>query len=164
MAITKLKIIIFLLLVDPVFLLAQENLLINTYNRNYYSLNGEWRYIVDPYEMGFYNYRYEPYDNFQNPGNGAYFLNAKPKDKTDLVEYDFDKSDTILVPGDWNTQKEKLFYYEGTIWYKKSFDYTKSKINNRVFVYFDAVKLSSRRLFKWKKIRDTYWRFYSFQL
>ena len=46
---------------------------------------------------------------------------------------------SIQVPGDWNTQKEKLFYYEGTVWYKKSFDFTKSKISNRVFLYFEAV-------------------------
>ncbi|MDP1676251.1 MAG: glycoside hydrolase family 2 TIM barrel-domain containing protein [Bacteroidota bacterium] len=117
---------------------AQENLLINVYNRPAKSLSGQWNYIVDPYENGFYNYRYEPYDNAKDPGKGAYFTNAKPKDKTELVEYDFDKSDTIAVPGDWNTQKEKLFYYEGTIWYKKSFDYRKKKNTNRVFVYFEA--------------------------
>ena len=74
-----------------------------------------------------------------NPSSRAYFTNSKPNDKTDLVEYDFDRSDIIQVPGDWNTQKEKLFYYEGTIWYKKSFDFTKSKIQNRVFLYFEAV-------------------------
>lgn len=111
----KTLIIIFLLLtINSLCLIAQEDLLINTYNRTSYSLNGEWNYIIDPYETGFYNYRYEPYDNFQNPGNGAYFLNSKPKDKTDLIEFDFDKSETILVPGDWNTQKEKLFYYDDT--------------------------------------------------
>ena len=98
-------------------LIAQENLLINVYNRHSQSLNGKWNYIVDPYENGYYNYRYEPYENLAEPDKGAYFTNAKPIDKSDLVEYDFDKSDTISVPGDWNTQKENLFYYEGTIWY-----------------------------------------------
>ena len=117
---------------------TQEKLLNNVYNRETKSLNGYWNYIVDPYENGFYNYRYEPFENQQNPGKGAFFTNAKPDNKSDLVEYDFDKMDSILVPGDWNTQKEKLFYYEGTIWYKKSFDYTKSKDTNRVFVYFEA--------------------------
>jgi len=119
--------------------IAQENLIVNVYNRPVTSLSGQWNYIVDPYENGFYNYRYEPYDNSTNPGKGAFFVNAKPKDKTELVEYDFDRSDTIAVPGDWNTQKEKLFYYEGTVWYKKSFDYRKTKTSNRVFVYFEAI-------------------------
>ncbi|MCF7561296.1 beta-glucuronidase [Sabulilitoribacter multivorans] len=119
-------------------LVAQENLLINIYNRETKSLNGSWKYIVDPYENGYYNYRYEPLENFENLWKLAFFTNAKPENKSDLVEYDFDKSDSILVPSDWNTQKEKLFYYEGTVWYKKSFDYLVKKKSNRVFVYFEA--------------------------
>ena len=117
---------------------AQEQLLINTYNRETTSLNGAWNYIIDPYENGFYNYRYEPFENQENPGNGAFFMNAKAQNPKDLIEYDFDKMDTLHVPGDWNSQKEKLAYYEGSLWYKKSFDYTKSKDDNRVFIYFGA--------------------------
>lgn len=131
---------------------GQTDLLINVYNRNSISLNGQWNYIVDPYETGFYNYRSEPYDKSRNPGNGAYFTNAKPKNKTELIEYDFEKSDKINVPGDWNTQKEKLFYYEGTVWYKKSFDYTKQKNNNRIFLYFDAVNYQADVYLNGKKL------------
>ncbi|PRY11260.1 beta-glucuronidase [Pontibacter ummariensis] len=120
-------------------LAAQDPLLVNVYNRDTKTLNGKWHYIVDPYENGYYDYRQEPFDKQQNPSNNAYFRNYKPKDKTELVEYDFDKSPTLLVPGDWNSQEEKLFYYEGTVWYKKSFDYEKAKPNNRVYLYFDAV-------------------------
>ena len=54
-----------------------------------------------------------------------------------MVEYDFDKSDSLKVPGDWNTQKEKLFLYEGTIWYKKDFDYNLEK-GRKLFVYIGA--------------------------
>jgi beta-glucuronidase len=96
------------------------------------------KYIIDPYENGYYNYRYEPFDKQKNPGKGAFFKNAKPDNPSDLVEYDFDKMDSISVPGDWNTQKEKLLYYEGTVWYKKSFDYDLQKNTNRLFLYFEA--------------------------
>lgn len=131
---------------------SQQNLLINVYNRDYKSLSGEWNYIVDPYENGYYNYRYQPYDQQKNPGKGAYFLNAKPENKTELVEYDFDKSEIVNVPGDWNTQKENLFYYEGTVWYKKSFDYIKKKNTNRVFLYFDAVNYKAEVYLNGKKL------------
>ena len=109
----KIRVIIgvFLIIGNIGSLLAQENLLINTYNRPTKSLNGQWNYIVDPYENGFYNYRYHPFENEENPGKGAFFTNSKPSNKSDLVEYDFDASDSINVPGDWNTQKENLFYY-----------------------------------------------------
>ena len=132
---------IFVILINFSFvvsLFSQEKLLINTYNRQNTSLNGMWNYIVDPYENGFYNYRYEPFENSINPSRSAFFMNSKPISKSDLIEYDFNKSDSINVPGDWNTQKENLYYYEGTIWYKKSFNYSKKKSSNNVFVYFGA--------------------------
>ncbi len=111
---------------------AQQHLLIqNVTGRKTISLNGEWHIIIDPYENGFYNYRLKEDPN-------GYFKNAKPKNKTDRVEYNFDKSETLRVPGDWNSQKEKLFLYEGTIWYEKSFNYTK-KQNTRLYIYFGAV-------------------------
>lgn len=119
-------------------LLGQNELIINIPNRTTTSLSGPWNYIIDPYENGFYNYRYEPFENQENPGNGAFFMNAKAQNPQDLVEYNFDKTDTLHVPGDWNTQKEKLAYYEGSLWYKKSFDYDKAQDSNRVFIYFGA--------------------------
>lgn len=108
----------------------QIDLITNTDGRRTTSLNGEWKAIIDPYESGFYDYRYKPSPN-------GYFKNAKPKSKTDLIEYDFDASGSLKVPGDWNTQQDQLFFYEGTVWYKKSFDY-QLKPNTRLFVYFGA--------------------------
>ena len=94
------------------------------------SLDGQWQTIIDPYESGFYDYRYQPNAN-------GYFKNAKPRDNSDLIEYDFDKSATLKVPGDWNTQSDQLFFYEGTVWYKKSFDY-QLRADRRLFVHFGA--------------------------
>lgn len=108
----------------------QFGLIANTDGRKTIALDGDWQTIVDPYESGFYDYRYQPSAN-------GYFKNAKPKSPSDLIEYDFDKSEPLKVPGDWNTQSDKLFFYEGTIWYKKSFDYER-KPNTRLFVYFGA--------------------------
>jgi beta-glucuronidase len=117
-----------------------------------FPLNGQWNYIVDPYENGFYNYRYEPFDNSSGVPRSAYFSNTKPTDKSDLIEYDFDRSDNITVPSDWNTQKEKLFYYEGTVWYKKSFDHRMKDPSNRLFVTFGAVNYQADVYLNGKKL------------
>src|SRR6266478_6655880 len=109
----------------------QPGLIANTDGRKTISLDGQWRTIIDPYETGYYDYRYQP-------SADGYFKDAKPKTKSDLIEYDFDTSESLKVPGDWNTQQERLLFYEGTIWYKKSFDYQR-KENTRLFVYFGAV-------------------------
>jgi beta-glucuronidase len=118
-----------LALVTPVQA-QQISLIANTEGRKTITLTGQWQTIIDPYESGYYNYRYQPSDN-------GYFKNTKPKSKTELIEYDFDSSATLKVPGDWNTQSDQLFFYEGTVWYKKSFDYER-KPNTRLFVYFGA--------------------------
>jgi len=127
-------------------------LLINTHNRKTTSLNGVWHYIVDPYENGYYNYRYEPFDQQEQPSANAYFTNTKPKSPSDLIEYNFDEADTLQVPGDWNTQKEKLYYYEGTIWYKKSFDYPKTNLKNSIFLYVGAANYKTEAYLNGEKL------------
>ncbi|WP_418263694.1 glycoside hydrolase family 2 protein [Flavobacterium faecale] len=144
--------LILLMIISSTVLFAQDNLLQNCYMREGITLNGRWNYIVDVYESGFYNYRREPHDESENPGAGAFYLNAKPKDKTDRVEYDFDAAPTLLVPGDWNSQKENLFYYEGTLWYKKSFDIPDYNPSKRYFMHFGAVNYFADVYVNGKKI------------
>lgn len=147
------KILTLLLAISGMHLLtAQQPLIGNVYNREQTSLDGYWQYIVDPYENGYYNYRYEAFDKQSQPGKAAFFTNSKREGKADLVEYDFDKMDSLTVPGDWNTQKEKLYYYEGTVWLKKSFDYVKKDDHHRVFVYFEACNYQAEVYLNGKKL------------
>ena len=94
-------------------------------------LNGEWNYIVDVQEEGYYDYRMKPYP-------WGFFQNAKPQRPEDLIEYDFDRSPTMQIPSDWNTQDERLFFYEGTVWFKKSFQAVPMQ-DYRTLLYFGAV-------------------------
>src|SRR5260370_25068207 len=96
------------------------------------SLDGQWQVMVDPYDVGALDYRAQPLKN-----NNAFYKNYKPQSESELVEYDFDTSGQLRVPGDWNTQRESLLFYEGSVWHKRSFDYTKSP-KNRLFLHFGA--------------------------
>src|SRR5580693_3892312 len=101
------------------------------------NLVGRWNYMVDPYENGYYDYRHMPYD--QSPsGKGGFYDNRKATDPSQLIEYDFDGSPTLKVPGDWNSQDDKLLYYEGTVWYRKNFRVMPQQ-GRRYFLYFGAV-------------------------
>ena len=135
-----------------IILSAQDNLIINVYNRTTISLDGEWHYIIDPYENGYYNYRYEAFDQQPAPWASAFFLNSKPRDSTDLIEYDFDKMPTLQVPGDWNSQSPELLFYEGSLWYKKSFDYNQLDKSNRVHLYFGAANYKAEVYFNGQKL------------
>ena len=103
----------------------------NVLARKAVSLNGHWNYLVDVQEEGYYDYR-------MNPTPWGFFRNAKPQKPEDLIEYDFDKAPVMQVPGDWNTQDERLFFYEGTVWLKRSFRW-QPNADHRALLYFGAV-------------------------
>ncbi|MCG6923751.1 MAG: beta-glucuronidase [Acidobacteria bacterium] len=109
-----------------------DPLITNVDGRRTTSLDGIWRTIVDAFETGYYDYRYQPRAD-------GYFLDRKAEDETDRVEYSFDTSPTLLVPGDWNTQRESLLLYEGTVWYRRTFDDPRESGTSRLFVWFGAV-------------------------
>jgi len=121
-------------------------------DRKEVSLDGEWKTIIDPYETGYYDYRWQPYDQQHAPPPAAYFMDAKPRSSADLVEYDFDASASLRVPGDWNTQRRELFYYEGSVWYRRTFTSGLLQHGSRAFLRFGAanygadVYLNGRKL------------------
>ncbi len=125
---------------------AQEIPLIhNIFGReNTTSLNGQWRYIVDVQERGYYDYR-------MNETPWGFGLDAKQKDPSELIEYNFDTSNTMLVPGDWNTQDPQLFFYEGCIWLRRTFDY-QPKAGKHTLLHFGAVNYEAIVYVNGKKV------------
>lgn len=119
---------------------SQEPLLQNAYNRPSTLLNGNWKYVIDPYDTGYRNHRnWLPFDRAESTKASAkpYYTDKVIENPWDRIEYNFNTSDEILVPGDWNSQFEKLEYYEGVIWYRTTFDYS-LKEGTEVFLYFGA--------------------------
>lgn len=114
--------------------IAQVNLIQNVSSRKTISLDGDWNTIVDPY----------------NHGQGhRFYLDLKFDGKT-LSDYDFDTSPVMKVPGDWNTQYEKLYYYEGKIWYRRKFDAPKT--DGKLFLHFGAANYEAQVWLNGKKL------------
>lgn len=112
--------------------------IINIQGRETISLDGLWKTIVDPFENGYYDYRRKPLKDAD-----SYFADKDfDKDRTKLYEYNFNTDRTLTVPGDWNTQRPQLYYYEGTVWYRNIFNYS-PKPGKRVFLYFGAANYES---------------------
>jgi len=100
------------------------------------SLNGEWGAIVDPYFNGLFSFHHEEKKN-------GWFLNQKAKPGDPFpIEYDFAKASKLKVPGDWNTQRESLLFYEGPVWYERDFTY-QPKSHTRVFLHVGAANYHS---------------------
>ncbi|MDE3213837.1 MAG: beta-glucuronidase, partial [Bacteroidota bacterium] len=132
------KILLFLLVLGALFhtVHAQENLIQNIYTRNSVSLDGRWHYIIDPFETGFRYFQGATAD--QGGRLSGFFENARPGSKSALVEYDFNRSPTLNVPGDWNSQNPQLLYYEGTVWYQRDFEVHLEK-GMKYFLHFGAI-------------------------
>jgi beta-glucuronidase len=104
----------------------------NVHGRSVTDLGGAWHVIVDPYDDG-YDERF----------GARYYQVRTARDPSDLVEYDFSRSPVLQVPGDWNTQRESLFLYEGSVWYQRTLDAPVST-DRRQFLYFGAANYRAR--------------------
>jgi beta-glucuronidase len=124
--------------------LGATTLIVAVDHRPTISLNGEWHVIVDPYGTGLYTFHGE----LRTDG---YFMNGKQAPGGEPVEYDFRKSPVLQVPGDWNTQRESLFFYEGPLWYQRDFSYER-KAGTRVFLHVAAANYRSHVWLNGKKV------------
>jgi len=61
------------------------------------SLNGGWRVIVDPYEVGYYDYRWKP-------SHTGFFLDEQAEDPSRLIEYTFDSPPGRSTPAARSTR------------------------------------------------------------
>jgi beta-glucuronidase len=130
---SKLCISFAFLFICQMFLCAQSEstVLVDVDHRQSMSLNGAWHFIVDPYATGLYTFHHE----LRKDG---FYLNGAAEPGSDhLVEYDFAKSPTLKVPGDWNTQGAQLFYYEGLVWYQRDFDF-QPQDHHKTFLHIGA--------------------------
>ena len=114
-------------------------LLSNVLVRDRRSLDGMWRAIPDMYDTGYINLLGERNDR-------GWFRDFSPRSPSDRVEYNFDESRELAVPGDWNTQLESLYLYEGTMWLRTKFDGVEPAAadDQRHFIHFGAANHTAR--------------------
>ncbi len=103
--------------------ICAQTAMANIQSRKLTSLNGEWRALIDPSNTGEYL---------------QVWVGKKPVKKTDFYEYSFEEASVLNVPGDFNSQMSELTYFEGTVWYKKQFNYLIAE-GKRLFLHFGAV-------------------------
>ena len=98
-------------------------------SREMRTLDGDWRYLVDPMRVG------------HKKGNGLRYgiardVTLEPGDRR-LVEYEWSAAPRIDVGADWNSQVPELAWYEGTLWYRTRVDVT-PRADRRYFLYFEG--------------------------
>lgn len=120
--------IVFLFILNLKANVSPETIVNSIYYRNKISLNGTWKYCIEQV-----NYCDEDVAKGKSIRE-----DYKSKNKFERIEFGFSNSNTLFVPCDWNMQDEKLFYYEGVIWYIKKFPFNK-KHDQKIMMNFEAV-------------------------
>jgi beta-glucuronidase len=104
--------------------------MIYDHGREKESLNGYWHFGIDQYDTclraNWYEEVYEDAEGRSNP-----------------MDFSFDEWETMKVPSCWNMQKEKYFYYEGSVVYTRTFQY-RNRGEERVFIKFGAVNYDAK--------------------
>jgi beta-glucuronidase len=126
------------LLASPALAQTNTTLLVDIDHRTTTSLDGDWHTIADPYSTGLYTFH-------QELRKDGFFMNAQPNPTGPPLDYNFATAPTLHVPGDWNTQRPDLFYYEGVVWYQRDFEHT-AQPNTRTFLHIGA---ANYRTFVW---------------
>jgi len=101
-------------------------LLVASDRRPSISLDGDWHILPDPYSNGL----------------GGHYFNDESSDHK-FIEYDFAKSPTLKVPGDWNTQRPDLLLYEGPLWYERHIT-LEPQPNTRSFLHIGAANYRAK--------------------
>jgi beta-glucuronidase len=113
---------------------AQVPLLQNISGRKTMLLDGQWQSQVDVYGVA----SQERSGLTKDRKPVKYEFKGDNLRNTELVEQDMDVADQLQVPGDWNTQRENLFFYEGNMWYRKKIS-VNPQAGKRYFLHFGAV-------------------------
>ncbi|MCL2225755.1 MAG: glycoside hydrolase family 2 [Defluviitaleaceae bacterium] len=106
-----------------------QNSGISDYGREKESLDGFWNYAIDQYDTCL---RQKWFEEIYENENGLEYP----------MDFSFDTWERMRVPSCWNTQKELLHLYEGTIVYTRRFKY-KNHGEDRVFIKIGAANYQS---------------------
>lgn len=91
------------------------------------SLNGLWNFAVDLLDTGLRQRWYE-----MQP--------EKPENRTEPWDYDPYDGEQITVPSCWQMQKERWYFFEGSAWYTRRYDYEQQQAGERVFLRIGAAQ------------------------
>lgn len=106
-------------------------LIVNPEARDGVRLDGDWQVIVDPLSNG------DSSPVAVGVEGSGFYQDVKQTSPAQLIEYKFSDKNRLKVPGDWNSQTERLFFYQGPVWYRTTFAAPASP--GRKFLYFGAV-------------------------
>lgn len=111
--------------------------------RPHQSLDGAWNWSVDPYRDGLAGFHGDAPDLRMRRSGDVIQADAMAKDPRALYEFDMQRSPVTALPGSWIGHAAEMRYYQGLVWYQRSFAVEMPKPGSRVFLRFGAADYSA---------------------
>jgi len=124
-----------LLLAPPAFAQA---LLTGADMRPAQSLDGAWHWSVDPFRDGKAGFHGGTPGESSRRWGDVVQADAMRDNPRALYEFDMQRSPVVHLPGSWIGHAAEMRYYQGLVWYQRSFDAVKPAPGTRVFLRFGA--------------------------
>jgi len=126
----------------PLVTVKNSPLLVSADMRAGTDLSGPWHYSIDPFRSGLAGFHGETPGESQLRWRDVDTRKAMRDDNRTLYEFDMARSAITTLPGSWLTAAPELRYYQGLIWYQRSFPMPAER-KGRYFLRFGAANYTT---------------------
>lgn len=102
------------------------------------SLDGAWHWSVDPFRDGKAGFHGGPPNDSTRRWGDIVQADVAERNPRALFEFDMQRSPQVHLPGSWIGHAAEMRYYQGLVWYQRTFEARKPAAGNRVFLRFGA--------------------------
>jgi len=103
------------------------------------SLDGAWHWSVDPYRDGLSGFHGGGVGSSSNRYADIVQADVARDNPTALFEFDMQRSPVAYLPGAWIGHSAEMRYYNGLVWYQRTFEAAALPAGKRAFLRFGAV-------------------------
>ena len=126
----------------PLVTATNSPLLVSGDMRPGVDLSGPWRYSIDPFRSGLAGFHGETPGDSQLRWRDVDTRKEMADDNRKLYEFDMSRSPVTTLPSSWLTEAPELRYYQGLMWYQRSFPAPTAR-KGRYFLRFGAANYST---------------------
>ncbi|WP_137862644.1 MULTISPECIES: glycoside hydrolase family 2 TIM barrel-domain containing protein [unclassified Sphingomonas] len=98
------------------------------------TLDGAWHWSVDPYRDGVAGFHGGPPSESTARWQDSIQEVEAAKRPTALFEFDMQRSAITHLPGSWIGHAPEMRYYQGLVWYQRTFDWQPAGTGKRVYL------------------------------
>nr|WP_294817217.1 glycoside hydrolase family 2 TIM barrel-domain containing protein [uncultured Sphingomonas sp.] len=103
------------------------------------SLDGAWHWSIDPYRDGKSGFHGGGPGSSSNRWADIVQADVAERQPTALFEFDMQRSPVAHLPGAWIGHAPEMRYYNGLVWYQRTFEMPALAPGKRAFLRFGAV-------------------------